>query len=106
MGLEVAFDRLLAQHSDLPVPRRNIYIDVWEIDRFWPEHNLAVELDGRPYHIAVADMERDRRKDAALQRLGLIPLRFTDVRVEHDPRGVLGDLHHFLNLAPPGGSAL
>jgi hypothetical protein len=104
--LELAFDRLLAEHPDLPAPQHNIHIDVWEIDRFWPEHNLAVELDGRPYHIAVADMERDRRKDTALQRLGLTPLRFTDFRVGQDPRGISSDLRHFLNLSPPEPPAL
>jgi very-short-patch-repair endonuclease len=46
-------------------------------------------------------MERDRRKDTALQRLGLTPLRFTDFRVEQDPRGILSDLRYFLTLSPP-----
>ncbi|MFZ1995573.1 MAG: hypothetical protein WAU75_15795 [Solirubrobacteraceae bacterium] len=98
-GLERAFDRLLAQHPEIPDPLRNIHIDVWEIDRFWPEQDLAVELDGRPYHVAAADMERDRIKDAALLRQGITPLRFTDFRVEHDVPGMLADLHHFLGIA-------
>jgi very-short-patch-repair endonuclease len=97
-GLERAFDRLLAQHPEIPRPQTNIEIDHWEIDRFWPEHNLAVELDGRPYHIAVGAMERDRIKDAWLLRQGITPLRFTDFRVEHDIRGILRDLHHFLQI--------
>jgi len=94
--LELAFDRIIAQHPEIPDPQRNINIDVWEVDRFWPEHRLAVELDGRPYHIAVKEMERDRVKDAALLRLGFTPLRFTDFRVEHDVAGILADLRHFL----------
>jgi very-short-patch-repair endonuclease len=98
-GLERAFDRLLAQHPEFPDPQRNIYIDAWEIDRFWPEHNLAVELDGRPYHVAAKDMERDRIKDAFLLRQGITPLRFTDFRVEHDVPGILRDLRHFVGLA-------
>jgi very-short-patch-repair endonuclease len=97
--LERAFDRLLAQHPEIPEPQRNIHLDHWEIDRFWPAHNLAAELDGRPYHIAAAAMERDRIKDAWLLRHGVTPLRFTDFRVEHDARGILGDLRHFLNIA-------
>ena len=97
--LERAFDRLLAQHPEIPEPQRNIYIDVWEIDRFWPQHNLAVELDGRPYHVAANAMERDRIKDAFLLRQEITPLRFTDFRVEHDLPGILRDLRHFLKLA-------
>jgi very-short-patch-repair endonuclease len=97
--LERVFDRLLAQHPEIPDPQRNIYIDVWEIDRFWPRHNLAVELDGRPYHIAAGAMERDRIKDAFLLRHGITPLRFTDFRVEHDLPGILRDLRHFLTNA-------
>ncbi len=97
--LERAFDRLLAQYPEIPEPQCNIHIGHWEIDCFWPEHNLAVELDGRPYHIAVKDMERDRIKDASLLRRGITPLRFSDFRVEHDVRGIMGDLHHFLGIA-------
>jgi very-short-patch-repair endonuclease len=96
--LERTFDGLLAQHPEIPEPNRNIHLDRWEIDRFWPEHNLAVELDGRPYHIAAGAMEKDRIKDAWLLKRGVTPLRFTDFRVEHDIRGILSDLHHFLKL--------
>ena len=96
--LELAFDRIIAQHPEIPDPQRNIHIDIWEIDRFWPGHRLAVELDGRPYHVAAGDMERDRLKDAALLRHGITPLRFTDFRVEHDAHGMLADLRHFLAL--------
>jgi very-short-patch-repair endonuclease len=83
---------LLAQHPEIPEPQRNIYIHGWEIDCYWPEHKLAVELDGRPYHIAVKDMEKDRVKDAKLLRLGIRTLRITDTRFELDPLGVLDDL--------------
>ena len=96
--LEIAFDRFLLKHPEFPEPQRNIQIGRWEIDCFWPEHKLVVELDGRPYHIAARDMERDRIKDVALQRLGLVPLRYTDFRVEHDLPGILDDLRHFLHL--------
>ena len=97
--LEVAFDRFLAAHPELPEPERNVYIGRWEIDCFWPAHGLAVELDGRPYHVSVRDMEKDRVKDADLQKLGVIPLRFTDFRIEHDVAGILVDLGHFLHVS-------
>jgi very-short-patch-repair endonuclease len=97
--LELAFDRFLAEHPEIPEPRRNIRLGIWEIDRYWPERHLAVELDGRPYHISVKDMERDRIKDAALHKLGVTPLRVTDFRFEHERPAVLEDLRHFLKLA-------
>lgn len=96
--LELAFDQFLRRHPEIPDPRRNVHINRWEIDRFWPQQRLAVELDGRPYHVAVREMERDRVKDAALQRLGLTPIRFTDFRFEHDLSGILRDLRHFLRV--------
>jgi very-short-patch-repair endonuclease len=96
--LEFAFDRVLAGHPEIPDPERNVYIDGWEIDRCWRAQKLVVELDGRPYHIAVRDLEKDRVKDAALQRLGFTPIRFTDFRFEHDLPGILSDLYHFLGI--------
>jgi hypothetical protein len=99
-GLEIAFDKLLARHPEIPQPQRNIHIDGWEIDCYWPEQRLAVELDGRPYHVAVKDIERDRRKDAKLLGVGIRVMRITDSRFEHDPLGALYDLLASLGLSP------
>jgi very-short-patch-repair endonuclease len=89
--LERAFDRLLAG-TDIPQPQRNVNVDGWEIDCYWPAVRLAVELDGRPYHVAVRDLERDRLKDAKLLRNGIKTLRVTDMRFRLDPAGVLADV--------------
>jgi len=59
---------------------------------------VALELDGRPYHVTVKDMEKDRIKDTKLQRIGIRPMRVTDYRFEHDRRGVLDDLCALLQL--------
>jgi very-short-patch-repair endonuclease len=96
--LERAFDAWLRQHPEIPEPLRNVDIDGWEIDCWWPEQKVALELDGRPYHVAVKDMERDRLKDTKLQRIGIRPMRVTDARWEHDRRGVHGDLRALLQL--------
>jgi hypothetical protein len=98
-GLERAFDELLAQHPEIPAPRRNIHVHGWEIDCYWPEQRLAVELDGRPYHRAVRDLERDRVKDAKLLRVGIRVMRITDSRFEYDALGALGDLLAALGLS-------
>jgi very-short-patch-repair endonuclease len=89
--LEDAFDALIAG-TDVPPPRRNVTIDGWEVDCYWPEHRLAVELDGRPYHVAVRDMERDKRKDAKLLRVGISVMRITGLRMELEPQVVLADV--------------
>jgi hypothetical protein len=96
--LELAFDQFLVAHSEIPCPVRNVTIDRWEVDRCWPARKLIVELDGRPYHLAARDMERDRLKDTALQRLGWTVMRISDFRFEHDLPGILRDLHHFLGI--------
>jgi hypothetical protein len=101
--LERAFDRLLLAHPDIPPPLRNVQLGPWEIDCLWPKPGLALELDGRPYHVAVRDTEKDRIKDAKLMRLGLKPLRVTDLRFRLDQRGVLDDLRALLGLTPPRG---
>ena len=90
--LERDFDALLAEHPEIPQPQRNIYIDGWEIDCYWPEQKLAVELDGRPYHIAVQDIEKDKYKDAKALIIGIRTLRVTDVRFNCDRAGVYDDL--------------
>ena len=96
--LERDFDALLAEHPEIPEPQRNIYIDGWEIDCYWPEQKLAVELDGRPYHIAVQDIEKDKYKDAKLLIIGIRTMRITDARFNCDRAGVYDDLCAALGL--------
>ena len=94
-GLEEEFSAWLETHPEIETPVRNVHIGPWEIDFFWSERSFALELDGRPYHVAVADMERDRTKDAYLQRNGITVMRVTDRRFELDRRGILDDLRAF-----------
>lgn len=99
--LERAFDRWLLKHPEIPEPERNIRLGPWEIDCHWPAHGLALELDGRPYHTVVEDMDRDRRKDTWLQLHGRRILRVTDSRFRRDRRGVHRDLLAMLGLDEP-----
>jgi hypothetical protein len=98
-GLERSFDRWLTKHSEIPEPQRNVSVGPWEIDCYWPDQHLALELDGRPYHIVVQEIERDRRKDAWLQINGIRILRVTDSRWRGDKPGVHDDLLAMLALA-------
>lgn len=97
-NLERAFDTWLMDHPEIPEPQRNVYIDNWEIDCWWPDQRVALELDGRDYHIAVAEMERDRLKDTKLQIKGIKPMRVTGDRWDGDRTGVHSDLMALLGL--------
>ncbi|MDQ6730513.1 MAG: endonuclease domain-containing protein [Actinomycetota bacterium] len=90
-NLEIAFDALIAD-TDVPSPLRNVIVEGWELDCYWPHVRLAVELDGRPYHLAVRDLEKDRYKDGKLMLLGIRVLRITDRRLELEPAAVLRDV--------------
>lgn len=98
-GLERDFAQWLTTHPEIPAPQRNVHLDDrWEIDFWWPEHRLAVELDGTPYHSLPADLERDRIKDVWLQRHRIGIIRVTDFRFAHDRGSILEDIRHFLDL--------
>ena len=74
---------------------RNTYI----LDRYWPDHGLAVELDGRDAHERQLAFESDRRRDAALGAIGIRTLRFTWQRITYEPEEVLADLTAAMNLS-------
>jgi hypothetical protein len=97
-GLERAFDEWLLEHPEIPEPRRNVHIHGWEIDCWRPDQRVALELDGRPYHVTADDMERDRLKDTKLQIMRIKPMRVTNVRWDLDRVGVHRDLLALLEL--------
>jgi hypothetical protein len=103
-GLERAFDRWLARHPEIPSPQRNIRLGPWEIDCYWPEQALALELDGRPYHTVVDEIERDNRKNTWLQANGKLILRVTDSRFKRDKPGVYRDLKALFSAGGGAGA--
>jgi very-short-patch-repair endonuclease len=54
----------------IPLPRQNVGLHGFEVDAYWPDNNLVVELDGYEWHKTRAAFERDRERDAALGRQG------------------------------------
>lgn len=99
-GFERAFWTWFATQADLPPPDvTNLRVGPYEFDGVWYAQALVLELDGRAYHQARADIERDRAKDAYVQRRGMRILRVTDTRFELDRGGVHDDLRAFLRQA-------
>jgi very-short-patch-repair endonuclease len=73
---ERAFLELCEQHS-LPQPRANAPLHGFEVDFFWPDRNIVVELDGAATHLTRKAFEEDRRRDRALAIKGIQVLRVT-----------------------------
>ena len=67
----------LVREAGLPEPLMNEPFGPWELDLYWPQFRLVVELDDYVTHGNAVAFERDRRKDADLQRHGLRVLRIT-----------------------------
>jgi hypothetical protein len=94
--LERRFLRLI-DSAGIPRPAVNVEVEGFEVDMFWPDARVVVELDSYSFHRGRAAFERDRRRDAALQVAGHHVLRVTDRRMKREaghvvtePRGHLG----------------
>ena len=105
-GFEREFACWLAREPRIPPPQRNVRLDRWELDFYWPDHRVAAETDGDRYHMLPGDRERDNLKDVWLQRHRISVMRVSEFRFEHDRPGVLEDLLDLLGLGehpPPRG---
>jgi very-short-patch-repair endonuclease len=67
-------------------PRRGL------VDAAYPDARIVVEADGRTYHMRLADMRRDRERDAQVVKAGWVPLRFVHEQVVHEPASVCADI--------------
>jgi very-short-patch-repair endonuclease len=90
----------LVRAADLPHPELNAVIGPYEVDMYWPEAQLAVELDSYTFHGTREAFERDRARDAELQSSGLPVLRFTWRQIRYQPELVLARLARALASRP------
>ena len=102
--LERRFLRL-CQESGLPGPAVNVEVAGHEVDALWRDRGLVVELDGYAYHRTRAAFERDRVRDADLQRAGLRVIRVTARRLKEDPVAVAETVGSLLEVSEPARHA-
>jgi very-short-patch-repair endonuclease len=57
------------------------------VDAGYPEAKLIIEADGRRWHTRVADVKRDRERDAEAARNGWLTLRLLHEHIVDDPDG-------------------
>lgn len=97
-SLETQFQNDERGDPRLPTPLYNRGLYGYEIDVMWADRRVTLELDGRPYHIAVEDFDRDRGKDRTLTRQGWRPIRASDLEWEHDRARVVEGLYAVLGV--------
>jgi very-short-patch-repair endonuclease len=62
--------------------------ELLEVDFYWPDAGVIVEVDGARYHSTRWRQRKDAEKTAKLRAAGFIVLRFTDAEVAGAPERV------------------
>jgi len=90
--------RRLVRLAELPPYEPNAVIYGKEIDLYWPEAKLGIEVDAFSTHGDTASFEDDRRLDADFGAAGIEIRRFTGPRIEHHPHAVIARIAALLTL--------
>ena len=82
---EDAFKRFCKRFR-LPEPKINTKICGHEVDAYFEQDKLIVELDGYEYHSSRSSFESDRLRDARMLELGIATIRITWDRLMNEPQ--------------------
>jgi very-short-patch-repair endonuclease len=82
----------LCRRYGLPEPRVNTWVEGYELDFYWPDARLAVEIDGAAVHYTRRAFHEDRRRDRRLAALGIQVLRVPWLDLCGEPGRVAADL--------------
>jgi len=74
----------LLRASGLPGPHANVSVGPYELDLFWPDESVAIEIDGWKHHSSRPKFEGDRRKDGWLRARGIEVIRLTWRQITRD----------------------
>lgn len=75
----------LIRDAGLPMPETNVPFGRFELDFFWRQEGLVVEVDGYNFHRGPGAFGNDRAKEIAVRNAGLEMLRFTGDHVLKQP---------------------
>jgi hypothetical protein len=79
----------LVREAGIPLPHMNVIVEGYEVDAYWPEARLVVELQGYRNHSHRSAFERDHTKIARLKRAGCEVLPLTWRQVTRERRSVV-----------------
>jgi hypothetical protein len=89
-------ERVLA--SDLPTPQFNVFLraadgtDIGEVDAWWGEAGVSVEIDSQEYHFYREGWLKTDAKRGRLLKHGIFPHHIAPTRVERDWDGIYDEL--------------
>lgn len=75
--------------AGLPPPETNVRLHGWEVDLYWPEQGVALELDGFDAHGHRQGFERDHRKALQLEARGIHVLRASGTQLTSEPTTIV-----------------
>ncbi len=96
--LERRFYRVVTA-AGLPPYSRNVVVEGFEVDAYWSEAGLVVELQSLEFHTDREAFIRDHQRNAALQAAGLRVLPVTDAQVRK-PAALVTTLCKLLSHPP------
>ena len=101
--LEIAFLELVT-NAGLPPYQRNVSVHGYDVDAYWPEANLVVELQSYTWHSDPEAFERDHAKLAALHLAGCEVLALTYRQMTQESEWVIEAIRTLLSARPAVGS--
>jgi very-short-patch-repair endonuclease len=97
--MQSLFDDVFRAFPNLKRPVQNTLLHGREVDGFYPDEKIAIELDSYEFHGKThRQHERDREKQLFLQRRGYTVVRLT-WKMLQDPAQVAADLTELLSQA-------
>jgi hypothetical protein len=89
------------ERQRLPLPGVNVWVHGVQVDAYWAEANLVVELDGGGNHSSRAQIRRDRSNELKLRSHGVRVVRYDWDLVHHEPVQVRADIYAQLSVGGP-----
>jgi very-short-patch-repair endonuclease len=91
--------RRLTRRARLPAPKANEKVAGYEVDFYWPDHRVIVEVDSWAHHSSRTAFERDRRKRADLEAAGYPVIPITWRQMTEEPEATAARISAALALA-------
>jgi very-short-patch-repair endonuclease len=81
--------RELIRSAEIAMPVMNVRVQGYQVDAYWREERVVVEVDGFALHSSHAAFQRDRRRDADLIAAGITVVRVTWHQLTRKPNVVI-----------------